>query len=428
MAVIGGIVALAAVSAGCGSSGSDTTAGSAATAASTAPSGTTTTAATSGSGKAALASNCGPISTQAPADPDGMLGAFDAGVKEQFGGYPETVHKSVWTDWKPSHAAPYKVGVLWAQLSNPVQSEGFKQAQAAAKAVPGVEEVVPLVTSSGKLTDQIQQYNSLVRQKVDVIILQPLSPGAFAQPIAAAAKAGIPTITIAGGAVDSANAINLNQNFYRDSQVMASRLVNNMGGKGNVLIVRGVPGFSQDTISGRAYEDMLKSCSDVTVAGKVVGMYTPSVAKAEVLKFLATHPGKIDGVAQAGTMAPGIIEAFEQAGRPVPPVMEPLPAGGTLVYWKDHLPDYHGLAVGYPQTTPIIQDTLARMFDGNGPKISEILIPTVGVDDGNLDQFIKPGWTDKTEDVAVVPDALVPKSSSFDAYFANGDQGVAAGQ
>src|SRR4051794_28178695 len=114
MAVIGGIVALAAVSAGCGSSGSDTTSSSAA---STAPSGTATTAATSGSGKATLAANCGSISTQAPADPDGMLGAFDAGVKEQFGGYPETVHKSVWTDWKPSHAAPYKVGVLWAQLS-----------------------------------------------------------------------------------------------------------------------------------------------------------------------------------------------------------------------------------------------------------------------------------------------------------------------
>jgi len=367
------------------------------------------------------------LSSKLPPDPDGVVANLPSKVREQYGGYTEIVYKSFWTNWKPSHPAPYKVGVLWSPLINPAQTAGFKQAQDAAKSVPGVTKVIALATNSGKLTDQIQQYSSLVRQKVDVIIAEPLAPGPFIPQITAAAKAGIPTIVTGGAEVSTKYAVNIQDNVYRQSQALASRLVQAMGGKGGVLMVRGVAGFPEDTVSAKAYTDMFKSCSGVKILGQVVGAYSPSVAKSEVLKFLATHPGKVDGVAQAGTMGPGIVSGFSQAGRPVPPVMEQIPSGGFFVYWKNHQPDFKGVAIGYPQRQPVIATTLARMLKGNGPKISMIMLPTIAADAGNLGTFIKPGWTEGSDDVAVVPESLVPPSSAYDAYFAKGHAGVPGG-
>src|SRR3954447_24042479 len=59
------------------------------------------------------ASGCGSVPLSAVKDPDGVVAQLPADQKAAYAGYPYTVHKSMWSDWKPKGAAPYDIGVVW---------------------------------------------------------------------------------------------------------------------------------------------------------------------------------------------------------------------------------------------------------------------------------------------------------------------------
>src|SRR5207237_6297657 len=116
----------------------------------------------------------------------------------------------------------------------------------------------------------------------------------------------------------------------------ATALVNIMGKKGNLLIVDGVPGLSIATFSLAAAKEIFKNCPDIHVVGEVVGFFSQSTAKNEVLKFLATHPGQIDAVWQDSSIAQGVISAFQQSGKRVPPGADPRADPAPLAYLRTH--------------------------------------------------------------------------------------------
>src|SRR6266496_979031 len=147
------------------------------------------------------------------------------------------------------------------------------------------------------------------------------SPTALNSVIDQAAKQGVPVISIAGQSTDK-NAINLQPNPTQLGYYGAAGLVKAMGGKkGNVLIVQAIPGLTYNTQVLESGKPVLAACG-MKIVGTVAGAFDPATAKTAVLQFLASHPGKIDGVFQISGMAPGIISAFEQVGRPVPPVAD----------------------------------------------------------------------------------------------------------
>ena len=85
-------------------------------------------------------------------------------------------------------------------------------------------------------------------------------------------------------------------------------------GKGNVLIVDGIPGLSIDTDILAGAQQVFKAC-EIHIVGQVTGKFDPTIAKTQVLTFLSAHPGTINGVFQVSDMAPGIFSAFAQVGR-----------------------------------------------------------------------------------------------------------------
>lgn len=70
---------------------------------------------------------------------------------------------SAWANWTPRHPPAWKVEVSFSQIS-------------------------PL-----DVTQQLQRFNSLVQQGVDLITYEPLAPAPFAPAVDEAAKAGIPS-------------------------------------------------------------------------------------------------------------------------------------------------------------------------------------------------------------------------------------------
>ena len=51
-------------------------------------------------------------------------------------------------------------------------------------------------------------------------------------------------------------------------------------------------------------------------------MWTDQVAQAEVQKWLANHPGDLDGVVVQSAAELGVLRALEQSGRKMPPVAD----------------------------------------------------------------------------------------------------------
>lgn len=368
------------------------------------------------------ASGCGSFEAPAAKDADGVIAALPAALRERYDGYPYAVRRSAWADWKPKGAGPYTVGVQWAQLSSDFQVQVSDGVVAALKKNPDVGDV--LFQSTGNNLDigqQIAQTRSLIRKKPDVIVLQELAPDAFVGVVEEAARAGIPVV-VALDSVPSPHAVNVNYNGWKQPAASASVLVRQMGGKGNLLTVRAIPGVGADEAASDAFDEVLSHCPDIKRAGTVFGNFAIATAKSETLKFLATHPQRVDGVLQSAVMAPGIIGAFQQSGRPVPTVQDVTMMKASSAYWLKNRTTYRGVGMGVAigDFATTLADVTGRMLAGDGVRTTDVVGDAPVVTDKNLAAWSDPGWKETTSGVAPGPSGAFMKPGQLDAFFAGG--------
>jgi ribose transport system substrate-binding protein len=424
-----GLSLLAAMAiAACGSSSSNSSSTSAAAAnttssAAAAATGTSSAAATTSSSAAASAGSVPacvpPVPTQLPNDPDGVAATLTGAAKAALGGYPGTVYKSPWANFKPTHGPPWKIG-----LSN---NEGNLNAQDVllglkqyAKQNPGKVSSIVVTTppTPNDVATQIQQMRSLVQQHVDFIISTLGSPTALNAVIDQAAKANIPVISLLGQSTDK-NAVNLQPNPIQLGYFGARGLLTAMNGKGSVLVVDGIPGLSIDTGILQGGKAVMKACN-VNVVGTVVGKFDPTIAKTQTLTFLSAHPGDVNGVFQVSDMAPGIFSAFKQLGRPVPPVDDIGAPAASLAYWKlNAAHGYKGSGVAIPAIKDGTYSMAAAlaMLEGRGVKITDIPYSPPVIDSANLNQWVLPGWTTSTNALSDGPPSAIDIPALLNTYF-----------
>ena len=401
VAVILGAMAIAILVAACGSSSSS----------SSSSSGLSTAASGEGEGEGGNqeiawlknfeppTSGCGSFEAKFPPDPEGALKELDAAHRETyrgFGVYPKSpieVLKSPWSNWKPNHAAPYKVAIAWGSENNASQIDAVNLMK------KGLEEAgiaTSVSTTNGFNPSQaVQNLQAAIREHPDLIITEAQVPEAFLPVIDDAAKEGIPTIT-AQGAVATANAVHIEPNFFLAGAVSMSATAHLMKEEGEVLYLHGIAGTGPDVQAQNGWESVLANCSGMKVAGEVEGQYDPSIAKSETLKFLATHPQEIGAVVQPGAMSVGAVEAFEQSGRPIPIV----PDFGTIEkgligYAAENSPDFTYLATSY---TPAANagsavDVARRMLAGQGVKLNMLVGEMPLITPFNVEEVSEPGWS-----------------------------------
>jgi ribose transport system substrate-binding protein len=374
------------------------------------------TATTSASG------SCGSVPTIAPRDPDGVLSALPADVRGWFNGYDVPVYKSQWADWKPKHPAPYTVGLAFGPIVNPFQTALYNGIQDALKKSPMVGKVIPLAAPSGSsIAQEVQNYNSLMQQGVDLIIAEPTSTASLADPIQSAANQGVPTVMWVN-ALDSRYAVNVSANDWGGAVALGSEL-KHLNGQGNVLGVHGIPSTDVDRFAFDMFHKMLAACPNMKWDGEVVGNFTPPVVQSQVLQFLATHPEKISLAVQTGVMAPSIIQGFKQAGRPVPSVFDGGAQDGSLAYWVQNMNSGYfgaGTVTGDNQWVDLASRTALRMLDGQGLKINTIIVQPVVLSTANAAQYAKSSWTLDTPGTVEGKPTDLPSDTILNAFFTNG--------
>ena len=170
--------------------------------------------------------------------------------------------------------------------------------------------------ASNDMSDQAQQLSNLIAAKVDAIIIDAASPTGLNGVIGQAIDRGILVISF-DNIVTQPGALQVNTNQFKFGHDLAQWLVRQIGGKGNVIMVTGVPGTFVDTQRNAGGMSVFSRHPGIKVVNKYAGMWDSSVAQTNTAAVLPSLP-KIDGIwAQGGT--DGILKAFLAAGRPLPP-------------------------------------------------------------------------------------------------------------
>jgi ribose transport system substrate-binding protein len=356
-----------------------------------------------------------------PTDSSGQLSKLPASISAWYNGADAPILKSAWSGWKPKGSPPYTVGISYGALTNPFQTGFFNAIQQDLKQSSLVKNVIAYsIPGSTDVQTQLQQYNSLVQQGVDLIFMQPTGTAADQPAIEAAGKAGIPTVGIISN-VQSTYALNVDPNEFVDATRTTSILLKNMNGKGSVVEVHGIQGIQVDTDAFKAFQLMLKSCPNVTVAGEVVGNFAPPAAKAAMLQFLSTHPQKIDVVFQTASMGGAIMQAFQQAGRPVVPLDDIQAQAGSIGYWLQNKGRYHGAgaASGPVGNANLTARMGLRLLAGQGPKLNTLFFQNPLITDSNVSAFGQASWDINTPGTVEPPSSAYIQDSVLDNLFSH---------
>ena len=270
--------------------------------------------------------------------------------------------------WKIGYASSYAGNTWRAGVMDRLQNEIIPKWQKL-----GLISEVIVTQSNLNDSTQIQQMRQLVDQGVDAIIVCCSNPTALNQTVEYAHSKGVPVFS-GIGYLTSEYAVNSSANFAVGGNMLGEWMANELGGKGNILIVEGIPGASASDSQNYGIQEALKKYPDITVAGQVAGMWTDQVAQAEIQKWLATNPGQLDGIIIQSASELGAVRAMKQSGRP----MVPITIGsemGVLCFWRNN-PDFISSAIhAWPpgDDFEMAWNIMMRTLQGQGPKVASIL-------------------------------------------------------
>lgn len=209
-----------------------------------------------------------------------------------------------------------KIGYVDIGLVNSWRVQALGSAQQLADQL-GVE-LIP-TDAGGDPTKQISDAEDLLARGVDALLVSPVSPDSIAPIVERAYESGIPVI-VWGSDVNTEKVTSriVADDFYF-GQEGGKKLVSDLNGKGNVIMLRGIAGNS---VEQARYDGAMSAFegTDIKVIGEDYGDWAFDKGKSITENMLAAHPD-IDGIwASGAAMTRGAIEAFQEAGRPLVPM------------------------------------------------------------------------------------------------------------
>ena len=217
-------------------------------------------------------------------------------------------------------AAAPKVRTIAFSLKT-VTNDDFQKAIATSiqKAVEDSGNKFLLVTAGEQtaVSQQVNQLEDLIAKKVDAIVLNPMDGKAVVPVLKKAKAAGIPVIVVDSSVEKGNEALYIayvgTDNFNAGVEA-GTRMVKELGNKGDVLVVRGANG----SLAGDNRVDGFKkgiAGSGLTIVGEQPGNWTNSVAM-QVTENMLQANKQVKGLFTASdVMLDGILQAIDDAGR-----------------------------------------------------------------------------------------------------------------
>lgn len=251
-----------------------------------------------------------------------------------------------WLGAPKSHAADgdktnYVIGFSNSFNGNTYRQTMERHAREAADKLIAAGEMKELIFAEANQNNnmQIQQIQSFIMQGVDAIIVDPGSATALTAVIQEASDAGIPVIIVNDGPVVSDAELCYQINF--DATAMMADLTryicDAIGGKANIIELRGMQGDAFDAQAHRGVVEALKDYPDIKVLAEIYTDWTGSKAQAELASILPTLKDKVHGIVTQGGDSYAAVQAFRQAGLDLP-VIGGDNRGYFLKWWANEAP------------------------------------------------------------------------------------------
>ncbi|MCB1499085.1 MAG: ABC transporter substrate-binding protein [Bauldia sp.] len=291
--------------------------------------------------------------------------------------------KCITGDRKP----PYTLG--WANIySVPTwmkQTEGTITSMVEELKKEGLVDELVITDAQGDANTQIQQIQSMIDADVDAILLIAGSSTAPARVIEAACAKGIAVINF-DSLVDTDQVtakINTDSNKWGDTA--AKWLIEQLGGKGKILVLNGPAGVSVSEDRRAGANEALAANPGIEILAETNTAYNVAPAQEAVTSLLFAHP-EIDGVLSlGGALSAGAILAMDKQGRPMVPITGEN-ARQFLELWKDKgltswatmQPNWLGALAAYAAVKALQGEDV--------PAFIEVPLPII--DNSNIDEYL----------------------------------------
>jgi ribose transport system substrate-binding protein len=213
--------------------------------------------------------------------------------------------------------ATYVLGVSNTLVGNGWREEMICAVKAQA-AASGVVSKVVVANRNGGPAEQSADIRNLISAGANAIIINPSSSTALNAVIAQAAARGVKIVSV-DQRVTAPQAHNVTNDQVAYGRLGAEWLFKRLGGKGNVVEMRGIAGVPADTDRHNGFRQALKKYPGIKVVKQTFTGWSFAPGGKQILDILNSGV-KVDGVWTSG-IDYTVVNAFRTAGKPFVPVV-----------------------------------------------------------------------------------------------------------
>jgi ribose transport system substrate-binding protein len=256
--------------------------------------------------------------------------------------------------------AKYVIGVSNTLVGNGWREEMICSVKAQAASSGKVSKVI-VANRNGGPAEQSADIRNLISAGANAIIINPSSPTALNAVIAQASARGIKVIAV-DQRVTAPTAYAATNDQVGYGRLGAEWLFKKLGGKGNVVEMRGIAGVPADTDRHTGFKQALKKYPGIKVVKSTFTGWQFAPAGKQMLDILNSGV-QVDGVWTSG-IDYTVVNAFKTAGKPYVPVV----GADNNQFLKDLMtlyPKFQGVAVTNPATIGAVGTAMAiKLLDG----------------------------------------------------------------
>jgi ribose transport system substrate-binding protein len=267
-------------------------------------------------------------------------------------------------------AEKFKIGVSNTLVGNGWREEMICSVKAQALASGQVSEVL-VHNVNGGASEQIAGIRNLISSGAKAIIINPSDRSALDPVIKEADKRGIVVVSV-DQAVDAPEAYVVTNDQVAYGRLGAEYLAKKLGGKGNVVEMRGISGVPADDDRHKGFTEVIDKNPGMKIVKETFTDWSYAPAGKQALDILNSNT-KVDGIWTSG-IDYVVVNAFKTAGK------DPVPVIGTdnnefLKQLQDGAP---GAAVTNPATVGGVGTAIALdAINGKKPDRVTTLTPQV---------------------------------------------------
>lgn len=176
------------------------------------------------------------------------------------------------------------------------------------------DATIIITDSQDKLAKQINDIEDMITKGIDVLFVNTVSAGTEPTLRKAVAK-GIKVVAIQREVNDPAVIHFVGTDNKEMGRIGAEWVVKQMGGKGNLVVIEGIPGAASSDDRRTGSGPVFKKASGIKVVAQQTGMYS-RVKALEVMENILQKHKSIDWVfCYNDSMAMGVVGALRSSGR-----------------------------------------------------------------------------------------------------------------